>query len=256
MTASSYTLVIVDDEGAMTDGVANTIKYEPDLDCVGVARTAEEAKSLVAEHRPNLLLVDAVRFNTHWPVGDPRHTKPLALAAELKDLSPQSWMFLWTSWQDRDPSQRGRLRLVMGASRAGAVALLSKQDNLNEILNQLRHTAARGDADPRDKYLEVEGGLFNTLGELLDDLLPSEEDLAALDHPEYTALTTVERQRAPIFARAFYEGVTQKEIAANLFVTPGVIKDNFNNIKAKWDVESLPQFVDKARTLGIFLDLD
>jgi DNA-binding NarL/FixJ family response regulator len=186
-------IVIADDQASVREGLVLLLGGLPDIDVVGAAPDGEQALALVAEHKP-----DAVLLDLHMPVLDGvGTTRRLAAVVVL------------TTYAD-DQS-------VLEALHAGARSYLTKDADRAHIAQAL-HAAAGGLAvfDPRAQAAL----LAATLGR------PVPEQAAA---PAPDGLTQREVEILAMIAR----GLTNPEIAAQLYLSNHTIKTHISRIFAK-----------------------
>src|SRR4051812_18621468 len=108
-------ILVVDDHPIVRQGLVATLEDEPDFQVVSSAGSAEEALSLVGEHRPELVLLDL-----ELPGLNGIEAIPRLLAA-----SPSSRILVFTAY---DTDER-----VLDAVRAGAGGYLLKGAAVAEI---------------------------------------------------------------------------------------------------------------------------
>ena len=113
-------VLLVDDHRTFTDLVGLALSQEPDLDCVGAAQNGDEARRLVAELRPDTVLMDV---NLGPDNG-------LDVAAELLENDPDLQVVVLTA--------HGNAAMMRRAAAIGASALLPKDGSLPELLAGLR----------------------------------------------------------------------------------------------------------------------
>ncbi len=125
-------IVVVDDHPVVREGLVAVLRDEEEFKVVGAAGSADEAVSLVAAQRPDVILLDL-----ELPTVGGLETIP-----KLRDARPQSKILILTAY---DTDER-----VMGALRAGAQGYLLKGAPLEEITRAIRAVHAGGSyLDPR-----------------------------------------------------------------------------------------------------------
>lgn len=224
-------VVVVDDEQAICELMADCLDGEPGMSCGGIARTPEEACSVVHEVQPDVLLFDGVRFHDRWP--DDRRIKPLELAAELMGICPSMHMLIWTSWSDSDPAQLMSMQFRMAAIRAGAKDLLSKGSDLAEILTAIRETVRTSPGVPNAR-------LWPDIQPLIPD-----EDWASVD------LTPTQARWASILAQSFKIGMTVQEVAEQHGAPVTSLRGYVQQIHKAWNISNQVQLVMEAEHRGL-----
>jgi DNA-binding NarL/FixJ family response regulator len=117
------TILLVDDQPIVREGLTIRLQLELDLRVVGEAKSGEEALLLAAQLHPNVVLMDI-----DLPCMD-----GIAAAAELRELAPQSAVVILSLCDDR--------RTREAAYAAGAVFFVSKHDPGDTLLGAIRRAA-------------------------------------------------------------------------------------------------------------------
>ena len=192
-------VVIADDQASVREGLVLLLDGLPGIEVVGAAADGEQALQLVAEHKPDAILLDL-----HMPVLDGIGATR-RLAAEHPDVA----VVVLTTYAD-DSS-------VLEALHAGARSYLTKDADHADIAQAL-HAAAGGLTvfDPR---------VHATL--LAATAAPSKAPQAPVPAPD--DLTPREVEILGLIAR----GLTNPEIAAQLFLSNHTIKTHIGRIFAK-----------------------
>ncbi|MDG4858014.1 response regulator transcription factor [Streptomyces sp. T-3] len=127
MTADeALRIIVVDDHTVMRAGVIALLTGEPSIDIVGEAGDGRAALSLVAEHAPDLALLDL-----RMPVLD-----GVATTAEIVARHPRTRVLILTTYDTDAEIER--------AVEAGAIGYLLK-DATREQLVAAIHAASRGE---------------------------------------------------------------------------------------------------------------
>jgi DNA-binding NarL/FixJ family response regulator len=193
-------LVIADDQASVRQGLVLLLDAVPDIEVVGAAADGEQALDLVAERKPDAILLDL-----HMPVLD-----GIGAIRRLTAEHPEVAIVVLTTYAD-DSS-------VLDALRAGARSYLTKDADYTEIARALR--AAVGGLtvfDPR-----VHATLLAATG-----AAPPPEPAPSAPPPD--GLTQREAEILGMIAR----GMTNPEIAAQLFLSHHTVKTHISRIFAK-----------------------
>jgi DNA-binding NarL/FixJ family response regulator len=191
-------IVIADDQASVREGLVLLLGMLPDIDVLGSAANGEQALALVAEHRPDAILLDL-----HMPILDGIET-----TARLTAEYPEVAIVVLTTYSD-DTS-------VLAALRAGARSYLTKDAERADIARAL-HAAAHGLSvlDPAVHAALLAAARHPQLREapteLPDGLTPREAEILIL----------------------IADGRSNTEIAEQLFVSNHTIKSHINRIFAK-----------------------
>jgi NarL family two-component system response regulator LiaR len=207
-------VLVVDDQPVVRQGVRAFLATQPDLAVVGAAGSGEEALRLVAEHAPDVVLVDLV-----MPGMDGVET-----TRRLRQLSPRTQVLVLTSY-DQDEH-------IFPAIRAGALSYLLKEIGPEELADAIRR-AARGEAvlHPRVAARVVQE-LHGTRKDQPNPFVDlSERELEVL--------------------RLIAGGLTNEEIAERLVISEKTVKSHVSNILAKLHVADRTQAAIYAWREGI-----
>jgi DNA-binding NarL/FixJ family response regulator len=124
-TATSTSVLVVDDHKTVADLLAVVLDADPDFTCVGTAPGVAKGLAMVHELKPDLVLMDV-----HLGDGD-----GVEATSELTATYPELRVVVMTAHADAP--------LMRRASDAGACCLLHKDGSLTDLLQALR-TARRG----------------------------------------------------------------------------------------------------------------
>jgi DNA-binding NarL/FixJ family response regulator len=200
--AAPLRIVIADDQASVREGLVLLLGMLPDVEVVGAGADGQQALDLVAEHDPDVILLDL-----HMPVLD-----GIQATRTLTAEHPEVAIVILTTYAD-DSS-------VMSALRAGARSYLTKDADRADIARAL-HSAARGLSvmDPA-----VQATLVGAAAAGSSSTLHAGE---TRDLPD--GLTTREAEILALIAR----GMTNPEIAAALVLSNHTVKSHINRIFAK-----------------------
>jgi DNA-binding NarL/FixJ family response regulator len=195
-------IVIADDQASVREGLVVLLGGLPDIEVVGAAADGQQALQLVAEHEPDAILLDL-----HMPVLD-----GLGATRRLTEEHPSVAIVVLTTYAD-DGS-------VLDALQAGARSYLTKDADRADIARAL-HAAAGGLTvlDPRVHATLLQAATApSKSGEAPREAVPPPDGLT---HREVQILGLIAR------------GLTNPEIAAQLFLSSHTIKTHVNRIFAK-----------------------
>jgi len=195
------TLIVIDDHPLFRRGVADLIGMQPSLRLVGAAASGEEGIALVAEHAPDLVLLDL----------NMRGMDGLETLQRIKASGCDARVIMLTV-SDNETD-------VVAALRAGADGYLLKDMEPEEILQQL--------TDAAGGHLAVSPRLTELLARAL------RQDPHPRD-PESAQLTEREAQ----ILRLVSAGKSNKMIARTLDITEGTVKVHVKNLLKKLNLRS------------------
>ena len=198
--AAPLRIVIADDQASVREGLVLLLGGHDDIEVVGAAADGEQALRLVAEHQPDAILLDL-----HMPVLD-----GIGATRRLTAEHPEVAVVVLTTYAD-DGS-------VLDALHAGARSYLTKDADHADIARALQ-AAATGLTvfDPR-----VHATLLAAT-----EAPPKPEPARSAPPPD--GLTEREAEILGMIAR----GMTNPEIAAQLFVSNHTVKTHISRIFAK-----------------------
>ncbi len=205
----------MDDQTVIRDGLATICERIPDVDVVACAADGEEALALVAEHEPDVVLMD-LRM--------PRMDGIEATRA-IRDHHPGTQVVVLTTFSDDESITR--------ALAAGAVGYLTKDSGREDIRRALE-SATRGQAllDPAVHARIVQ----------LAQLQPHQPS-----GPLPGGLTVREAEVLAHIGR----GLSNQEIAERLFLSEATVKTHVNRIFAKTHSRDRAQAMTFAREHGL-----
>jgi DNA-binding NarL/FixJ family response regulator len=198
-------LLIVDDHEVVRQGLVALLGRRPEFHVVAEAGTVAEAVAAARRFRPDLVIMD-VRL----PDGS-----GIEACREIRAELPETRVVMLTSYPDEDA--------VMSAIIAGASGYLLKQVRARDLVAALE-AVGRGESllDPA------------VTGRVLERV----RRIATSDQPDELAqLTSQERKILLLVA----EGKTNKEIAAEVFLSDKTVKNYVSSILAKLNLERRAQ---------------
>jgi len=197
---SPLRLVIADDQASVRQGLVLLLDGLPDIEVVGAAADGEQALDVVAEHKPDAILLDL-----HMPVLD-----GIGAIRRLTAEHPGVAIVVLTTYAD-DSS-------VLEALRAGARSYLTKDADYTDIARAL-HAAVGG-------LTVFDPPVHATL--LAATAAPGQPE-PARSTPPPDGLTQREAEILGMIAR----GMTNPEIAAQLYLSNHTVKTHISRIFAK-----------------------
>src|SRR5689334_11606759 len=215
---SPVRILIVDDQELFREGLHTLLAIQPDLQVVGEARNGEDALRLAGILKPDVILMDL-----RMPV-----LNGVAATRQLKRTQPEIKVIVLTTFDDDED--------VFEGLRAGAVGYLLKDVASEQVVEAIR-AVARGAA-----FLQpaITGKVIAEFARLSPFLAPQAH---ALDEPL--------SERELEILRRLSQGASNKEIADDLVITVGTVKNHVTSILAKLGVRDRTQAALKAKELGI-----
>jgi DNA-binding NarL/FixJ family response regulator len=210
-------VLIADDDDLMRAGLVELLAGEPEIEVVGEASTGRQAVARARRLAPDVVLMDV-----RMPDLD-----GIEATGELTRAAPDTKVLILTTFEQDD--------YVFGALRAGASGFLLKRTRPEELIAAV-HTIARGDSllSPPVTRLVID--------RMAQQPLPKLAAEAKLDE-----LTRREREVLELVAR----GLSNREIAAVLFVEESTVRTHVKRIQMKLDLRDRVQIVIFAYETGV-----
>jgi len=205
-------VLIVDDHSVVRQGLRMFLALESDIEIVGEASNGQEALTLVAEHNPDVVVMDllmpvmdGVTATQHIRRNYP-DTEVLALTSVLEDAQ------------------------IINAIRAGAIGYLLKDTQGDELCRAIR-AAAAGQVQLSPQVAERLMKEITTPKDPLDEVQLTERETDVL--------------------RLLAQGKANKEIAQDLYISETTVKTHVSNILMKLGVPSRTQAALYAVRIGL-----
>ena len=208
-------VLIADDQTLFREGIEDVLANDKTLQVVGTASDGHEAVRLAKKLNPDIILMDI-----KLPLLD-----GIAATREVRKACPQALVMMLSSYEDQEH--------VLEAVQAGANGYLSKMLPASELLSALRNFAKDGAFIPAPIVKIVIEGL-RQLSE-------------GLKRPSSAALTQSEIKALLYLS----QGLSNKEMAANMGCAVKTIKNHLNNMFQKLRVTNRTEAVVKGIELGL-----
>lgn len=212
-------VLLVDDQSLFREGLETLLSVHKDILVVGVAGNGREAVEVAAKVQPDVVLMDV-----RMPVLD-----GVRATRRLKEALPQCRVIVLTTFDDDE--------YVFDALRAGAVGYLLKDVASAQLVEAIR-AAARGESILEPSVAAKVIAEFTRVSSMLPST-QMEQLTESLSERELEILGMIAR------------GASNKEIANQLFITEGTVKNHVTHILGKLGVRDRTQAALKARELGL-----
>ncbi|WP_136517445.1 response regulator [Cellulomonas telluris] len=209
-------VVLVDDQTLVRQGVRGLLALTDAVDVVAEGADGDEALALVAEHRPDVLLLDL-----QMPRRD-----GIAVLEALREADDPTPVLVLTTFDDD--------ALVARALGAGARGYLLKDVTLDQLVDAVRRVA---DGERLWQPAVTE--------RLLRALLDRPAAVEGIERPE--PLTARELDVLRLLAA----GWSNREIADSLHLAPGTVKNHVSAVLLKLGVRDRTRAVLRALELGL-----
>jgi DNA-binding NarL/FixJ family response regulator len=210
-------VLIVDDDDLMRAGLAELLAVDDTIDVVGEAANGREAIGAASRLAPDVVLMDV-----RMPDLD-----GIAATRALATSAPDAKVLMLTTFEEDD--------YVFGALRAGASGFLLKRTRPEELIAAV-HTIAAGES------LLSPSVTRRVIDRVAQQSIPELTDVSKLD-----SLTARERD----VLQALAQGMSNREIAAALFVEESTVRTHVKRVLMKLQLRDRVQAVIFAYENGI-----
>lgn len=214
-------LLIVDDYPVIREGLRTMLSTDHSLEIAGEAADGVQAVAMVAEKKPNVVLMDIRMPNMDG----------LEATRRIKDKHPSVAVIMLTMY-DNDA-------YVIDAIRAGASGFLLKDASLELLLHTVRTVGSGVTLIKSDLLYQAIGSLVTSRQEYQQAKLFTTEGLEALTPREQEVF------------RLVVEGRTNRDIGKKLGITEDTVKKHVQSIIAKMGASSRIDAAMKATRAGI-----
>ena len=212
-------VLLVDDQCLFREGLETLLSVHKDIQVVGQASNGQEAVEVAARVRPDVVLMDV-----RMPVLD-----GVRATRRLKRALPQCRVIVLTTFDDDE--------YIFDALRAGAVGYLLKDVPSARLVEAIRATA-RGESILEPSVAAKVIAEFTRVSSMVP-AAQMEQLVEPLSERELEILSCIAR------------GASNKEIADQLFIAEGTVKNHVTHILGKLGVRDRTQAAVKARDLGL-----
>lgn len=212
-------VVVADDHELVRHGLRLTLELEPDILVAGTARTGDEAVRMARDAKPDVVLLDVKLGESHGP----------DVCRRILAAAPTTAVVMLTNYpQDA---------LVLQSLMAGAKGYVIKDVELTELKRMVRSVYLGNSVlDPKVTRHVISTATSGT-------------ERRAKGQPTTSPATISETDTVVI--RLLSEGLTNKEIATRLNLSPHTVKDHIETISVALGVRSRVRVVVEALRRGL-----
>lgn len=228
-------VLVVDDQTLVREGFRKLLELESDFEIVGTAADGEAALVLLESLHEQSMPPDVILMDIRMPRMD-----GITATRTIKQRWPDTHIVILTTFDDTE--------LIRAGLQAGASGY-SLKDITSEELAMTVRTAARGQALLQP---DIASKVFSALAPARPS--PPAPNFSAASTPTYIdpatsieQLTEREREILALVAR----GASNRQIAENLYLTEGTVKNHMSNILSKLGVRDRTQAAIRAKELGL-----
>ncbi|MBE9216344.1 response regulator transcription factor [Plectonema cf. radiosum LEGE 06105] len=215
------TVLLVDDQHLIRQGLKTLLELEPDLEVVGEAANGKEAVELVETLQPNVILMDI-----RMPLMD-----GVAATREIKQKFAQTKILVLTTFDDDE--------YIKAALQNGAMGYLLKDTPSEELAVAIR-AVHRG-------YTQLGPGIVK---KLLTQFSANTSTQSSSPPPILTELTKREKEVLRLIAT----GASNREIAQELYISEGTVKNHVTNILNRLELRDRTQAAIFANSFSSYLE--
>lgn len=212
-------VALVDDHEMVRYGLHWSLEAEADMVVVGEAGTGEEAVRLAQEHRPDVMLLDVRLGDMDGP----------EVCRRVLAAAPGTAVIMLTSYAQE--------ALILRSLSAGAKGYMIKDVELSELKAAIR--AVHGGHSVLDP--KITGSVIARA---------TGRNVAAAGRPAIALSPLLSEQEATI-VRYLADGLTVREVAERIQLSPHTVKDRLEKIRDKLAVRSRTAIVAEAVRRGL-----
>jgi len=216
------TILIVDDHPLFREGLKSLIKSYSEFEVVGEAENGKQGINKAKKLKPDLVIMD-LSLPDQSGIDVTRRIRSILFETRIMILSMHS-----------------KIEYITKAFQAGAHGYVVKESATEKLIECLT-------AISKDEYF-LDTSLSH---KVVKNLMESDEKEAKITDAGYRTLTPREQQIMGLLA----EGLSTKDIADQLFISPKTVENHRSNIMNKLDLHSTMELVRYAAKLGI-IDVD
>lgn len=214
-------VLLVDDQNLIRQGLKALLELEPDLDIVGEAENGENAINSIAELHPDVVLLDI-----RMPIMD-----GVAATREIQKRFTGIKVLMLTTFDDEE--------YVKAALENGAMGYLLKDTPSEELAAAIR-AVHKG-------YTQLGPGIVKKLLTQFPPVTPTQSTPLPAN---LTELTPREKEVLRLIAT----GANNREIAQQLYISEGTVKNHVTNILNRLNLRDRTQAAIFANTFLSYLD--
>ncbi|MEO1429446.1 MAG: response regulator transcription factor [Cyanobacteria bacterium J06632_19] len=216
-------VILVDDQHLIRQGLKTLLELEPDLEIVGEAKNGQEAVAMVEKLQPDVVLMDI-----RMPLMD-----GVAATKEIKNKFAQTKILVLTTFDDDE--------YIKAALQNGAMGYLLKDTPSEELAVAIR-AVHRG-------YTQLGPGIVKKL-------LTQFPATTANPSPSPPAILAELTKREKEVLSLIATGANNREIAQKLYISEGTVKNHVTNILNRLELRDRTQAAIFANSFLSFLDND
>jgi len=208
------TVLIADDHPLVREALHRALEGEEDIEVVAEANDGEEAVKFASELKPNVAVMDIVMPKING----------IEATKKIKEIAPDTAILILTAYDDDE--------YVLGLLDAGAAGYLLKSARGRDLVGAIR---------------AIRSGESVLHPKIIAKLLKRATIAPAGEHKASDLLS----ERESEILKLVTSGMSNKEIAENLFLSQRTIKAHLTNIFNKLNVASRSEAIVKGLQWGL-----
>jgi DNA-binding NarL/FixJ family response regulator len=220
--AQKKTILIIDDHSLFREGLKAIIGRNHRFEVVGQAGNGRDGLQKARELKPDLVLVDMSLPDQSG----------IQLTREIKNTLPKTRIMIIT--------MHSKIDYIVKAFQSGATGYVIKESTAERLLQGI------------DTVLKGEYFMDSSVShKVVEKLMEFPEKEVKMTDASYDTLTRREQEIMVLLA----QGLSNKQIAEKLFISPKTVENHRSNILRKLNIHSTIELVRYAARLGI-IDVD
>jgi DNA-binding NarL/FixJ family response regulator len=222
MVSKKRSIFIIDDHPLFREGLKAIIRRDARFEVIGEAGNGRKGFRMVKKLRPDLILMDISLPDQNG----------IELTREISSLLPDSRILI--------VSMHSKINYIAEAFQAGATGYIVKESAAERIMKGLEYVL-RG-----DYFLDS-----SVSQQVVKKLMASPAKDEKISDAGYGKLSPREQEVLRLLA----EGLSRKEIAKRLFISPKTVENHRTNIMNKLGLHSNMDLIRYSAKLGL-IDVD
>ncbi len=214
-------VIVVDDQHLIRQGLKTLLELEPDLEIVGEAENGQQAVELAEKLQPDVILMDI-----RMPIMD-----GVAATREIKSKFAQTKILVLTTFDDDE--------YIKAALQHGAMGYLLKDTPSEELAVAIR-AVQRG-------YTQLGPGIVKKLLTQFPATVATQTPSPPVSLAELT-------KREKEVLRLIATGANNREIAQELYISEGTVKNHVTNILNRLELRDRTQAAIFANSFLSYLE--
>jgi DNA-binding NarL/FixJ family response regulator len=210
------TLVIVDDHQIVRDGIKAMLLCHKEINVIGEAADCIELYTLLEQNQPDIIVLD---------ISMPGKTG-VEITRELIEKNPETKILILTANTDEQS--------IMDSIKAGAAGFLNKDTSREEFISAIK-SIYHGEGYFGEKLSKI---IYRSYIQHIKSVREPEKEIGL-------------SEREIQIVKLFSEGLSSKEIADKIFLSPRTVETHKSNILEKLNLKNNIELVKYAIKNGI-----